>query len=224
MIIIVPSRERPESMTPLIEAWAGTRHISRLFLAINESDPTVEQYRKILYDAPDWVSWVRLNASTMVDAVNRAVQSCLHYDVIGFMGDDHRPETPGWDVRFRDALLRRPGIVWGNDGIQGPMLPTHMAMSGKIVRKLGRLCPPGFKHLYVDNYWQRIGMAVGHTYLADVNITHHHPLAGKVKWDEGYLRVNAGDMYEHDRRAFNDYIAGGHMDTDIKMALEAVRD
>lgn len=222
MIFIVPSRGRPQNIAPLIEAWESTRHTARLFIVVNDDDELVEDYRKAIYDSPQWVSWLRVRASTMVQALNYATQHLGTEDVIGFMGDDHRPETYGWDVRLQDALRARPGIAWGNDTIQGVKLPTHVAITGKIVRALGHMAPASLKHLYVDNYWLALGRGVGLTYLGDVIIRHHHPIAGHVPWDEGYKRVNDGALYQADERAFTAYLETGAMDADIKIALGAL--
>jgi hypothetical protein len=142
------------------------------------------------------------------------------------MGDDHRPRHIGWDESYLEALRERPGMVYGNDLIQGAHLPTQIAMSASVVRALGHMAPPTLTHLYVDNYWLALGRAAGCiTYLPDVVIEHMHPVAGKAAVDEGYSRVNAPEMYERDSAAFADYLRDNlarEVDL-VKAALAGVR-
>lgn len=223
MIFIVPSRERPDNVRELIEVCERTRVSTRLFFAVNDDDPRIQEYHKILYNSPDWVSWLRVHATNMVEALNAVADRVApNHDVVGFMGDDHRPRSAGWDTYLRQALERKPGVAWGNDLIQGSNLPTHVAITAKIVARLHRMAPPTLTHLYVDNYWKALGEAVGTTYLPGVIIEHMHPIAGKAEWDEGYKRVNDGGMYAADASAFTEWCANGSMDDDIRRAKVAI--
>ena len=63
------------------------------------------------------------------------------------------------------------------------------------------------KHLYLDNFWKKLGEDLGSlTYLEDVIIEHMHPVAGKAEWDEGYVAVNAQEVYSADALAYRNYI------------------
>jgi hypothetical protein len=223
VIYIVPSRGRPQNIITLIRAWEATRAFAELFVAVDIDDPTFSEYEKILKTAPTWVKWgkARRTQPGMVEALNRF--ATLHsrmnngHDEIGFMGDDHAPRTWAWDTMIQDALKTQPGIVYGNDLIQGPNLPTAVAMSTSIVRALGRMAPMCLKHLYVDNYWKTLGEKLGRlTYMPTCIIEHMHPIAGKANWDDRYEAVNAGRVYDHDQRAYAKFIADGNMDRDVE--------
>ena len=71
------------------------------------------------------------------------------------MGDDHRPRPAAmpWDARIRECLSGGPGIVYGNDLLQGEKMATAVAMTSDIVTTLGYMCPPAMVHLCVDLVW-----------------------------------------------------------------------
>jgi hypothetical protein len=156
----------------------------------------------------------------MVGALNAAVDLIAPRTprAIAFMGDDHRPRTKGWDTAYLEALAAKPGMVFGNDRIQGMELPTQIAMSASLVRALGHMAPPVLKHMYVDNYWLQLGVEADCiTYLPDVTVEHLHPYAGTAEVDEGYLRVNAREVFDRDEKAFAAYWAE-HAERDIAAA------
>ena len=109
---------------------------------------------------------------------------------------------------LRDALDELgAGLVYGNDLIQGENLATAVAMTGNIVQALSGMVPPDMIHLYLDNFWMRLGKDLGALrYIPEVVLEHMHPIAGKAEWDEGYKAVNAKEVYDFDRVALDDYL------------------
>ena len=204
LVVIVPSRGRPEAARELYLTFAATRTSAHLLFAVDADDPTRDEYRGAVpgewSDNHDAVG----EPSSMVKALNAAALRRANADdspfAIGFMGDDHRPRTVGWDARYLDALREMStGIVYGNDLLQGARLPTQVAMTTDIVRALGWMAPPTLVHLAVDNFWLDLGHAAGCIrYLPDVVVEHMHPIAGKAEWDEGHRRVNDPAMYQRD--------------------------
>ena len=142
-------------------------------------------------------------------SINEMAEACWdRHEVLGFMGDDHRPRTVGWDERVLSAMERDwRSVVYGDDLLQGRNLATHVFMSSELVRRLGYFNPPSIRHMYIDNFWMTIGTNMASlTFLEDVVIEHMHPLAGKAEWDQGYSEVNAPERYEADKRAFDAYL------------------
>lgn len=221
LVVIVPSRGRPEAARTLIQAFKATRTVAHLVVAVDEDDPVREEYWALAGGPPATTVDTGGAPATMVRALNAsAVVRAISDDppfAIGFMGDDHMPRTVGWDAAYLAALRELgTGIVYGNDLLQGHRLPTQCAMTSDIVRALGYMAPPMLKHLYVDNFWRDLGKAAGCLrYLSDVTVEHRHPLAGKASWDEGYERVNSPEMGEHDRVAYEAYVADGGLDADV---------
>jgi hypothetical protein len=228
LVVIVPSRGRPHTVAEMAEAFEQTCTAdTQLWFAVDDDDPTAEKYRAARAPIAQGVHVVTSSNASMVDALNRAAVnlSVGAPCAIAFMGDDHRPRTVGWDRAYLDALAAQPGIVYGNDLIQGPNLPTQCAMSTEVVRALGHMVPPVLTHLYADNYWRDLGKACGClTYLPDVVIEHLHPVAGKAEVDDGYRRVNAPEMYQRDAAAYETYMRehGGRDVAAVRQALAEV--
>lgn len=210
LTVVVPSRGRPQAVTELAAAFEATATSSPLLVfSLDEDDPALGQYLAAIRDRQSWVDVAVAPNANMAEALNHAARGTDGF-AVAFMGDDHRPRTYGWDAVYLDALrVLGTGIVYGDDLLQRENLPTQVAMTTDIVRTLGWMTPPGLRHMYLDNFWRDLGAAAGCLrYLPDVVVEHMHPVAGKAQLDEGYERVNAPEMYEHDRRAYNLYLAG----------------
>lgn len=228
LVVIVPSRGRPHAAVELAGAFKATCTANTgLVFAVDSDDPALAGYREVIDQG--LASVIVAGHTSMVDALNRraigyaSLEDELAVTAIGFMGDDHRPRTKGWDRAYLDALTSLPGIVYGNDLIQGVKLPTQCAMSASAVRALGHMAPPPLTHLYVDNYWLEIGQASGCiTYLPDVVVEHVHPVGGTAEWDAGYRRVNSRAMYGRDQAAYVAYMAE-HRDRDVLALMGAGR-
>lgn len=224
MIVIVPSRGRPHNIAELIEAWKATNATAHLWVWVDEDDPTVDEYRAI--ELPLWASLTVGPRLRLGPTLNLVAQfAVIHADVVGFMGDDHRPRTVGWDQRLFDAATAPaplPGIAYGNDLVQGENLPTAVFLDAWVVHALGYMVPPGMTHLYLDDFWKLLGQRLGTlTYLPDVVIEHCHPTAGTAKNDAGYAEVNHPSMYAHDKAIFDEYVAT-RLDADVAK-LRALR-
>lgn len=228
LVVIVPSRGRPEAARELVQAFADTCTADTfIWFAIDDNDPTRDEYVAIS-DGRRSATMV-LPSRTMVEALNMATSrhgtpQCF---AVGFMGDDHRPRTVGWDTAYLAALRELgTGIVYGDDLLQGERLPTQCAMTADIVRALGFMAPPTLRHMYVDNFWLDLGRVVGCIrYLSGVVVEHMHPVVGKAEVDAGYERVNAPDVYDTDGRAYAAYGSGPMVDDVAKVrALRASLD
>ena len=207
LVVIVPSRGRPRAAHELAEAFAQTSTAdTALVFAVDDTDPTRDAYA-----VPHAFACVTISAHTsMVDALNKHAAGWaklgdgLRPYAVGFMGDDHRPRTKGWDARYLDELRQLgTGMVFGDDLVQHEALPTQVAMTADIVRTLGYMAPPALTHMYVDNAWLALGRELDRIrYLPDVVVEHLHPVAGTAEWDDGYRRVNAAGMYARDRAMY----------------------
>lgn len=222
LVFVVPSRNRPAAVRSLIRSFDETcTEETGLVISIDHDDPKRAEYFNLVAE-PSAVSVdlvVGAN-TTMAQALNRACHGINSY-AVGFMGDDHRPRTRGWDKAYLDALRSMgTGIVYGNDLLQGERLPTQVAMTSDIVQALGYMTPPGLGHMYLDNFWLDLGKTARCLrYLPDVIVEHLHPVAGKAAWDDDYTRVNDAFVYSRDRIAYQRYIATGGLRRDAEKVI-----
>jgi len=226
LLMIVPSRGRPQNIAALLSAWAETTTgDTELWIALDDDDPTLSESLTVCSSMewpaepvhpPRWIVQPRLRLAGTLNALAVAAAETGQYKAIGFMGDDHRPRTKHWDAMFSAALdALGTGLVYGNDLIQGAALPTAVAMTADIIATLGYMVPPGLVHLYADTAWLELGKAIAKArYLPEVVLEHMHPIAGKAAEDAGYREANAPEQYESDRIAFENWMHDG-FDADI---------
>jgi hypothetical protein len=215
LLIIVPTRGRPQNAAAVLDAWYATDawdHADLVFV-VDADDPRRSGYltltnhpgygnKWMLHEEPEW--------QPMVTKLDKVATRCAGgYFALGFAGDDHLPRTVGWAKRYLDTLHELgTGIVHANDLFQGPNLCTEWAMTSDIVRTLGRMVPAPVDHLCSDSSVHDVGTAAGCLrYLDDVIIEHMHPVARKATYDATYELGNStqrnildGGTYRHWRQ------------------------
>ena len=194
--------------TALLAAHEELSAASDLLFIIDANDPEHDQYHFEV--GAELCMTIENQTRGMAYPINKAANAIAKqnkYDFFAFLGDDHRPRTAEWDLQLMAAMQRRPSMAYANDLFQKQRLPTMIAMTSDIVKALGGMVPPNMKHLYLDNFWKKLGEDLGAlTYLDDVIVEHMHPVAGKAEWDEGYKEVNAQEVYSFDALAYQNYI------------------
>ena len=113
LLMIVPTRSRPHNVAPLVEAWRETNAFTdgaELVLVVDVDDPERDAYLDAvngqLGNQRRDVTWLIADEwEPLVPKLNRAATylEITHKPfAIGFMGDDHRPRTPGWAKAYLD--------------------------------------------------------------------------------------------------------------------------
>ena len=204
LTVLVPSRGRPHNIQQLLESWESTvTGDTHLIVLVDDDDPTLEEYLKLPVEVRVGPR-LRIGGTLNVVAPEIATTSRN----IGFMGDDHRPRTKGWDEAFINELDKlKVGVVYGNDLAHGVNLATSVTMTSNIVNTLGYMCVPGSIHLFLDNFWMEIGRGTNITYFDDVVIEHVHPLFQKAPSDNTYIEANSPEVWGADEMTFNNYVA-----------------
>lgn len=212
MLVVVPTRGRPQNVVRLEQGLKDTRTSAADFLyVVDDDDPSAMDYARLELARLSVIPRRRLVGSLNFISPRYTDQ----YDAIGFMGDDHLPVTPLWDLHVLDQIAGpgnagKPRVVYGNDLIQGRNLPTAVFLSSRIVGALGWFAPPVLEHLYADNFWLSLGSELGGLrYLDHVVVQHLHPVGGTAPWDERYAEVNSSDVTDRDRRAWETFQADG---------------
>jgi len=224
MLFIVPSRNRPHNVRDLIEEWCEVTYDADLLIAVDNDDPMLDRYKEVEQEFADDALGIlpfyygpRKRLGPTLNYL--AVEYSEYYWAIGFMGDDHRPRTAGWDVAYKNTLVDLgSGFVYGNDLLQGENIPTQIAITSDIIGAMGYMVPPKCTHLYFDNMWKILGKELGRIkYLPDVIVEHMHPIAGKADVDDGYVEVNSPQMYAHDLEEFNKWVTDDMPDVMVKL-------
>jgi hypothetical protein len=217
LLVLCPSRGRPEKAAEAHAAFGrmSSGRFSEMLFVVDLDDPAIEKYREsvpVFSASPS-------QRRGMTDPLNEAV--ALYWDqfeVIGFVGDDHRFKTPAWDQIFLQHLeLVGGGLAYGNDlNRQDGDIPTQIFGSAKIWKALGWMALPAARHLYLDNAWKVIGESVERLYyFPQVVIEHVHPAFGKAEWDDQYRELNAPGLYSEDGAAFSQWLESGQAEQDI---------
>lgn len=225
LAMLIPTRWRPTAAREAAEtALALAGGDTTIHLCVDgDDDPG---YRSGAFQRRGIVRRYASVHSGMIATLNRAALAAVHerlddedpYTHVGFMGDDHRPRTLGWDQQLMAAA--GDGLAYGNDLLRGAELPTAVVMHVDIVRALGRMAPETLGHMYCDDYWLALGNAgVGIRYVPEVVIEHLHPAAGKAQMDASYELSNHPDRYAEDASAWALFKAQGGVENDV----EAIR-
>lgn len=209
MLLIVPSRGRPENIKRLCEALKNTNSDLDLAIGVDADDAALEEYQKVEaeYGFELWVSPERKRFAATVNSISLA--NYENYKYLAWMGDDHVPHTVHWDQLYRNELDKAGvGVVYGNDLVQGKNIATELAFTSNIVEALGYAIPEGFIHLFVDNYFMELGKSIDRLiYLPDVIVQHMHPSAGSAQEDQTYREANSPANWSNDERRFHEYVA-----------------
>lgn len=132
--------------------------------------------------------------------------------IVGFIGDDSRFETEGWDLMVREAL-RLPGFCWGNDGHKVPWAST-VFVSKPIVSRLGWLALPSLNRGYFDVVWLRLAQETQSQRLIPAMFRHHN-------LPEGHPDGPSKETIEQDAEAYARW-RGGQDREDVKTARIAI--
>lgn len=221
-LVIVMSRGRPHNVERCFKHLKAMSHISDFMLIINED-------QRDLYSDIDNVQTVVIPASYGISStakMNYIVEKKLYksYFTLSYIDDDCVVETDGWDLLLSLPLKAKGyGVSWGNDGIQNGRVPTKGTLTTNLLDVLGWLCIPGLIHLFVDDFWGRVGQELNSAHYAPhVLMTHYHWLNKKAEMDETYMETSARATWDNDERVYTEYMTGQFHD-DIERVKKALK-
>lgn len=193
IIIIVPSRGRPDNAKRLIDSWeARTQGKSDLMFVLDEDD--CHPYFQ-LANAPKVFFNVLLGPrKDLCEKTNIPIPELLksNHKIFCSVGDDHLFLTPGWEDRIIEWQNEHKGICYCNDLLQYENLPTNVFIHRDIIEPLGYMAPPVLEHYFIDNYWKDLGLRLNNIkYFPDIIIEHKHWSNGKSQKDSTYADVEA---------------------------------
>jgi hypothetical protein len=197
LTLFCPSRGRPKDAIALAESFARTTSQAQLYFLVDNDDPTKDDY-------PQSDTLIGEPTGDPTGPLNRAALAS-EADIVGFIGDDSRLVTPGWDVLVEGAL-RTPGFAWGSDGHDAPW-PSTVFISSSIVRALGYMVPVTLRRGFFDSAWVELAERTQTARVVQANFPHDNSKGDptSLNYDPAY-RVNPA-IIAADEVAFRTWVA-----------------
>jgi hypothetical protein len=221
--LLIPTRNRPNSIKHILEEYKiyGNGYID-FVIGVDEDDEYIGDYVRLAndYNVILYIAQRKRLGPTLNDM---SVKYAKKYFALGFIGDDMRPRTEGWDGKIMSSLQQlKTGIVHGDDGHWGKDLATQVFMTSDIVQTLGYMVPPGMIHMYLDNFWSEFAREINKfVYRGDILIEHLHPAWGKAPKDSLYEETNTNERMNSDRLLYEKY-KDEYFDADARRVKEYI--
>lgn len=187
LLVIVPSRGRPEQLRDMVDACLSLSEAdTEIAVALDDDDPRRDEAMALISgprvmirhgDRDNFTGW-----SNEIAEKHKG-----RYRAYASLSDDTVPRTRGWDRLLLEAIsaMGGTGIAYGDDLLQRENLPTAPVITCDIVEALGWMCEPSMTHFSIDNVWKDLGEGAGClAYVPTVIIEHLHPCAGKAPVDQ----------------------------------------
>ena len=197
ILVIVPTRSRPEQSAHFAEAFLPRSARCDLLFVLDEDDPLLGAYPRV-----DGAFYQIHPGSGPVGALNRIAHAYKEwYDYLAFFGDDHRIRTLDWDRLLVEAIADLPmGIAYGRDVRQEGTQPSFALMSSSIVRELGYMAPPALTRDRMAHFWRELGNELGSLRYRDDVVVEHLQSNGRTEAVSETLARDAA-AYDHYRGA-----------------------
>lgn len=223
--ILIPTRDRPETIWRLIDSWLRERdnNGNSELIIIVDSDQK-ELYHKLFEEIHMGINVVIIKKGyKLVPKLNIVANAVINGEFgevlgIGFMGDDCVFRT-SWETEIVRQLKESKGFAYANDLLKGEEIPNNVFIHRDIIEKLGFMCPKVLQHYYIDNYWKDLGIKIHNIrYFPNIIIEHMHHSNGKARKDDLYKRSEV--LLDIDKLAYDDYLLSGKMQKDVNKILE----
>ena len=180
LIVLCPSFRRPISARAVLDSFNKTKTLdsTRLVFLVYQKDEDSPAYEGDVILCPE---------KEMVPRVNGALGLLDDHQYVGWIADDNRFETPGWDVEVIKALQSHP-IVFCNDVVSPGAKPSHVFMDSRIPKALGWMILPGLHSTFADDVWANLGVGA-------VDVT--GPLFDPEMFVTGGFKTDAPVIYEN---------------------------
>jgi len=220
LLVIIPSRGRPALCREMVVSFLRTKGThTRMIVYLNDDDPTLGDY-----DLPqsDDIKVIVGPRQYIADTFN---QFCVvPADYYSNLNDDHFFVTDRWDEKLIDLNEREMngwGIACADDRLtdwNAHPHPSGCVISGKAVRLLGWIAPPGVRHIGIDVTQGKLFGGLG-LLRRDKNVVieHRHWVNGMRPMDENYKWVYGREEQEHGDEAVRRYMFGAYREDREKL-------
>lgn len=205
-LVIIPTRGRLKQVKSRVLENARLSQDSDYCISVDTDDQ----------DDYSWVTEAGMHLVSgppegMNAALNRAFNELgAGYEYVSFMGDDHSVRTNHWDALLIESISTKGyGVAYGDDLLTNGALPTFAMISTNVAKALGFIAPPRLRHMYLDDYWLRLGNSLNACfYRPDVVVEHMHHSVGKSDFDATYKSTNRHLVNLRDRALYYLYLFG----------------
>ena len=157
LLVLCPTHRRPIAALAVAESFNRTKILpeTHLTFLLYEKDQDSPAY----LDSKDTasVNVVLCPERLMVPRVNGALGLLDDYTHVGWIADDNRFGTIGWDRAVLEALGHTP-IVFCNDVVSPGSKPSHVFMDSRIPAALGWFLNPNLVSTFQDDVWSTLGV------------------------------------------------------------------
>lgn len=197
---ILASRGRPENMQRFINHWHATNASSKVYVRLDECDPMIDDYKKIIY--PDHFVIVIDSRARLGKAMNEMLKNFPDEPWYGLLADDLIPVTKSWDIELINAAGTK-FIAQCNDLSSKPLNCCHPCVGGDLVRFVGWFGLPNCQHYGVEEPWKKLALSKDLNilkYLPNVIVEHAHYRFNKAEFDKTYSDLK--NIKNADRTSF----------------------
>jgi hypothetical protein len=172
---LLPTRNRLEQLQNFLSACVTTGMTTPGRVLVQQAELADMQPWYDELDLPAGWCVIPVESEGMAAKIQEAYASgaCDDARWIGVLTDDMWPITQDWDKQLLSGL-EGWNIITGNDMDQAPKrMESATVFSRDLIDAVGYLAPPGMKHLFFDDVWERLHAATGCVrWFMDVKVAH----------------------------------------------------
>lgn len=200
--VLLPTLNRPKELKKFFKSYWETQSTVPGMILVHAGDPSLKEYQDVTI--PDnWELIITGDMISMADKVHSVWDKIVDMDYVMILNDDHRPRTKLWDQKILSKITGT-NIIATNDGPapDQPWTAPHrlagaICYSGKVLKTIGWMWPPGLKHFFHDDIWARLGQRAGNVeIIMDVCVEHEHAYKDPSKVDETFELINGKNAHE----------------------------
>lgn len=195
LLIKFPTRSRPDKFFKVLDLYYNNLTDSNFefIISCDVDDETMnntnvkerlKQYKNLKY-------CFEPNKSK-VEAINNNLENA-EFDIILLASDDMVPVKKGYDSIIKKEMFQHfpdtDGVLWFNDGFQGPNLNTLCILGKKYYERFNYIYNPSYKSLYCDTEFTVVSKNLNKVkYLDDIIIAHQQYSIVKEQPDNLYVK------------------------------------
>jgi hypothetical protein len=211
ILIKFPTRGRPERFTRALDKYinlAANKDKISFVVSVDEDDSTMTpEFIQSIKNKHHKIQVYVGKSHNKIHAINRDMDKAPPYDILLLASDDMVPECQAYDETIRNTMaIHFPdtdGVLWFNDGYQGPALNTLCIIGKKYYDRFGYIYYPGYKSFYCDNEFTAKARQLNKQIYFDlILIRHLHVVKDMSLIDDTYIRNSDLRIYEQDRILF----------------------